>query len=94
METIKLLRPIKIDGKNIKELQIRKPKAGELRGIYLLDLFQMKTETILTVLPRVASPHLTQEQAFNLDIADVVAVGSAMVGFFNQDPNTPLMLMN
>ena len=85
MAKITLSQPIKIDGKEITEIDIRKPKAGELRGINLLDLLQMKTEVVVTVLSRVSNPHLTEQQAFELDIADVVKAGAALVVFFNQE---------
>ena len=85
MAKITLSQPFKIDGKEITEINIRKPKAGELRGINLLDLLQMKTEVVVTVLSRVSSPHLTEQQAFELDIADVVKAGAALVGFFSQE---------
>ena len=88
MTKITLSQPLKIDGKEISEIDIRKPKAGELRGINLLDLLQMKTEVVVTVLSRVSTPHLTEQQGFELDIADVVKAGAALVGFFNQEAAT------
>lgn len=89
MKTVTLLYPIKIDGKTVKELKIRKPTAGELRGINLMDIGQMKTETIVTILSRVATPHLTQEQAFSLDVADLGEAAATVWSFFDRGAATP-----
>ena len=57
----------------IEALQIRKPKSGELRGLSLVDLGQLKTDALIKILPRVTIPNITEIEAANLEISDLLA---------------------
>ena len=59
LTTVELDQPIRRGESELKSIQIRKPKAGELRGVSLSDLFDMKADAVLTMIPRVSSPTLT-----------------------------------
>ena len=52
MNTIKLDTPIKRGETEITEVTVRKPLAGELRGIALTGLIQMDVAALAKVLPR------------------------------------------
>ena len=80
-KTVKLDTPLKRGEKEVTEIQIRKPKAGELRGVSLASLVQMEVSEISKVLPRITQPTLTDEEIGNLDAADLMQLGSEVAGF-------------
>ncbi|PRC90982.1 phage tail assembly protein [Solimicrobium silvestre] len=65
----------------ITEIQLRKPKAGELRGVSLVELAQLDVTALQKVLPRITQPTLTNHEVNNLDLADLMSLG-AEVAFF------------
>lgn len=69
------------NGNHITEVQLLKPNAGALRGLSLTELLQMNTLAIQTILPRITQPQITKPDTANLDPADLVALGTALVGF-------------
>jgi len=79
--SIELDTPIKRGEQEIRAVQLRKPKAGELRGIALNDLAQMDVSALQRLLPRITIPPLTQAEVDNLDLPDLVALG-VKVGSF------------
>ena len=50
IKTVTLETPIKRGDKEITEIQVRKPKAGELRGVSLSALMQMDVNEITKVM--------------------------------------------
>jgi hypothetical protein len=52
-------------------VQIRKPKAGDLRGVSLSELFDMKADTVMAVLPRISNPTLTPHEINQLEVSDL-----------------------
>ena len=58
-ETIELDTPINRGSKSIAKIDIRKPKAGALRGVSLVDVMQMDVTALTKVLPRITEPALT-----------------------------------
>ncbi|KFA28137.1 tail protein, partial [Xanthomonas vasicola pv. vasculorum NCPPB 1326] len=43
----------------ITQINVRKPGAGELRGLKLTDVLQLDVTALATLLPRISSPTLT-----------------------------------
>jgi len=80
-EAVELDTPIKRGEQEIRAVQLRKPKAGELRGIALNDLAQMDVSALQRLLPRITIPPLTQAEVDNLELPDLVALG-VKVGSF------------
>ena len=80
-ETITLDTPIKQGKTSITSLEIRKPGAGELRGVNLVDLAQMDVSALIKVLPRITSPALTDIEVGRMDPADLVELGSQVASF-------------
>lgn len=80
--TIELDTPIVRGDTTISTLTIKKPDAGQLRGVKLMDLIQMDIDAIIKVAPRIATPTLTENDVANLDPVDLLAVSTAVVGFF------------
>ena len=81
-ETVDLMEPITRGEKTIDQLTLRKPKAGELRGLTLSDLIGLDIGTIIKVIPRISEPVLTDAEANDLDPADLTEIGGAIRGFF------------
>lgn len=81
-KTIQLDYPIKSAGdQEIKEVTVHKPSSGALRGLSLTDLLRMETNALHTILPRVTQPMLVKQDVDKLDPADLVQLGTAVVGF-------------
>ena len=80
--TVTLDYPIQSAGnQEIKAVTVRKPSSGALRGLALTDLLRMETNALQTILPRVTQPMLVKQDVEKLDPADLVQLGTAVVGF-------------
>ena len=79
--TVTLDTPIKRGNSEITEVTLRTPNAGELRGVSLAELLQMKVDALQTVLPRITNPILHKQDMATLDPADLVNMGTVVVGF-------------
>lgn len=81
--TIELDTPIVRGEQTITTLTIKKPDTGKLRGgIKLMELIQMDIDSIIKVTPRITTPTLTENDVASLDPVDLLAVSTAVVGFF------------
>jgi len=80
-KTVTLDTPIQRGEQTITEIQLRKPAAGELRGVSLIELMQMDVTALRKVLPRISSPTLTDPEIGLLDPADLFQMGSEVTGF-------------
>lgn len=80
-KTIPLDAPITRGETSIETLVLTKPGVGALRGISLSALVTMDVDALITLLPRITSPALTKADVMALDIADLVAIGDAVMGF-------------
>ncbi len=80
-DKITLDQPIQRGEQAIDTLSLRKPKVGDLRGISLVDLAQMDVAALEKLLPRIATPLITDADVRNMDIADLVQLGSAVASF-------------
>lgn len=80
--TITLDVPLQRGATTIGEVTLRKPNAGELRGINLADLLQLNATAIVTVLPRISQPSLTPPECAQLDPADLMELGTKVASFF------------
>lgn len=69
---VSLTNPLKNGDNFIKEITLRKPMAGELRGIKLLDILQMDINAYIPLLSRITTPMLTETQVNQLDPIDLI----------------------
>lgn len=71
---ITLSSPI-INGKtDITKITIRKPLAGDLRGVKLLNFVDADIDSLAKVLPRISTPTLSEQDVYNMDLADLTNV--------------------
>lgn len=81
---ITLSKPIgKGEGKT-KEINLREPKAGELRGIAMIGVYQMDVETFDVLLPRITTPQITKQDITDMSMLDI---GKLMGGVLNFLPD-------
>jgi len=79
--TVTLDTPITRGEQTISNITLRRPKAGELRGVSLADLAQMEVSAIAKVLPRISDPFLTSEDINKLEAPDLMAIGTEILHF-------------
>lgn len=78
---VSLDTPIKRGLQEITSLTLRKPSAGELRGVQLSELLAMDVASLIKVLPRLSTPSISAPEVANMDPADLVVCGSKVVNF-------------
>ena len=81
--TITLDHPIQRGAQEIPTIELRKPRAGELRGVSLFDLVRMDVSAVQTVLPRISTPTLTRPEVDALDPADLFQLSAEVSGFLS-----------
>ncbi|HEX2794692.1 MAG TPA: phage tail assembly protein [Croceicoccus sp.] len=81
--TITLAEPItRESGADVTAITLRKPKAGELRGLSISNLVNSDAGSLITLLPRIAEPFITEAEAADLSAEDFAEIGGTIVGFF------------
>ncbi|MGG4659338.1 phage tail assembly protein [Pseudomonas vlassakiae] len=80
-EVIDLDTPIVRGEQEIKQVTLRKPMSGELRGVTLTDLAHMDVLALRKVLPRISTPSLTDHEIGRMDPADLLQCGVAVGSF-------------
>lgn len=63
-----------------RQITLREPRAGELRGVKLLDVLQLDTAAHAVVIERVSA--LSALEFYALTPADAMALMTEVVGFF------------
>lgn len=80
--TVTLEQPIPRESGPVTALQLRKPKAGEMRGLKVGDLFNGEVTAVLALLPRIATPFITDAEANELASEDLAEIAGTVTGFF------------
>ena len=80
-KVIKLDAPIQRGDTTIDQITIRKPNAGELRGVSLIELAQINVTALQTVIPRISNPILTVHDVAKLELADLLEIGTEVASF-------------
>lgn len=81
LKTVDLDDPIKRGNSVINAVDVRKPSAGELRGVSLMDVAQMDVLALRKVLPRITNPSLTDAEIGQLSLADMMQFGVIVSAF-------------
>jgi hypothetical protein len=79
--THQLDQPITRGDDKITSVTVRKPGPGELRGLTLKDVGEVKFDTMIKLLPRVTSPILTEQECASMDLGDFTALATEVAGF-------------
>lgn len=80
--TVQLANPIEREGGNVESLTLRKPRAGELRGLSLQALLQSDVDQLVKLLPRITEPALIDREIAALEAEDIAEIGGTVFGFF------------
>lgn len=80
-KTITLETPIQRGETQITAIELRKPNAGELRGLNLADLYQMNVDALAKLLPRITEPALIAQDIHAMDPADLSQCATEVLGF-------------
>lgn len=80
-KTVELDTPIVRGNTTITTLNLRKPTAGELRGVKLMDLANMDVSALVTVLPRITIPSILKQEVEKMDPADLTELGTEVALF-------------
>jgi hypothetical protein len=78
--TATLATPIMKDDVEINTIEIRKPNSGNLRGLSLIDVCEMKFEAGEVLLPRISS--LTERDLFNVAPENWAPLLTTVASFF------------
>lgn len=83
IHTVQLSQPIvRASGEPIDKLEVRRPKAGELRGLKVDELFNADINALFVLLPRITSPVLVQDHLEQLELCDLMELAGIVRGFF------------
>lgn len=80
--TVSLDEPIVRGDQTISTLGLRRPKSGEMRGLSMIDLVQLKVDAVHELLPRITVPPLIAHEVYNLSPADMFKLSTEIAGFF------------
>ena len=80
-EGIELEVPVKRGSQIITHVQLRRPKAGELRGLSVAALLQLDASAVMMLLPRITKPTLLKHEVEDLDPVDLVNLSQGVVDF-------------
>lgn len=80
-EVVELETPLQRGKTLVKEITIRKPMAGGLRGVSVVDVMNLDVAALSKVLPRITTPALTEGELKTMDIVDLIQLGTALNGF-------------
>ncbi|MEJ7933645.1 phage tail assembly protein [Sphingobium sp. AN558] len=81
MTSITLDSPIVVGDTTIAQVQIRKPQAGELRGLSLSALLNLDYAALENLLPRITIPTISKAQISAMDPSDFTQLGSEVMDF-------------
>lgn len=93
-KVIDLETPIKRGETEIKTITLSRPKAGTLRGLSLQSVLQWDMDTMLTLLPRITQPPVTEHELASMEVADMTSICKELTGFLlteNQKSQSQLM---
>ena len=82
VEVVTLDCPIQRGETEITQVTLRKPLAGQLRGIKLAELLNLDVGSVQLVLPRISTPSLQPHEIAQLDPADLAELGVKVAAFF------------
>lgn len=80
--TVTLDEPVKRGETQIASVQLRTPKSGELRGLSMVDIVQLKVDAVQDLLPRITEPPLLPSEVQDLCPADFFKLSTEIAGFF------------
>lgn len=78
-KTVKLSKPVMIDGVETTEIQLREPTLAALSGLEIAAVIRGQVDQLMMLLPKISD--LTESQCANLSFRDMAALSLAVTGF-------------
>lgn len=79
--TVTLETPVQLGSQLVTHVTVRRPNAGELRGLALAPLLQLDVASLQMLLPRITTPMLPRAVVDSLDPVDLLQLGSEVSSF-------------
>lgn len=86
---IELAQPVKRGQTEVKEITLRRPGSGELRGLKLADLVQGDVNAVIRLVPRISRPTLLEQEVAALDAYDLTRCADEIAVFLQTPPQKP-----
>jgi hypothetical protein len=80
-DPIELDTPIERGESKITHVTLRKPNAGELRGLSIQSIAEQDVNTMIKLLPRISEPKLAEQEVAAMDPADLTQLGIEVGAF-------------
>lgn len=82
-KNVPLVEPITRGETKISEFSLRKPVAGELRGLQIATLQMGDINAVIKLVPRISNPLITEQEVATLGSEDIAEVSEVISGFFS-----------
>ena len=89
IKDVPLAKPLPYGKGTLDKLQLRRPMAGDLRGIRLAGLSDMDVDVVTKIVARCSVQTVTEAQLAELDPYDLVKVTEKIADFFGDAPRSP-----
>ena len=76
--------PLTIGEQKVSKIKLRKPTAGDLRGIRMVQIGQLNYDEFEVLLPRISEPSLSKTSLQQLDPADLLFIMDSCADFFQR----------
>lgn len=86
---IELAQPVKRGNTEVKEITLRRPGSGELRGLKLAELLQGDVTAVTRLLPRITQPTLVDQEVAAMDVFDLTRCADEIAVFLQTPPQKP-----
>lgn len=73
--------PLKRGETVIDRVTLRRPLGGALRGVKLVDLYNLDVVAVSKVLPRISEPVITEAEYLTMEAPDCAAIAGEIVAF-------------
>lgn len=81
---VTLDEPVARGDMKIDQVKVRRPDAGTLRGLKLVDVINIDVVAMMQLLPRVCDPILLEHELVEMNVADFVALSNEVALFLPQ----------
>lgn len=82
LQTVELDEPIKRGEMLIEQVTLRQPNGGEMRGLSMMDIVQMKTEALFVLVPRISDPILLPNELKQMNPADLMQIATVIAQYY------------
>lgn len=80
--TVQLMHPLQRGETLIDKVTLRKPTAGEMRGLNLQDVMHSDFAALIVIATRISDPILTPDEVSTMEVDDFSELAGAIRGFF------------